>query len=190
MGTQIDPPSQAGEAPGDLVGQAPVLSLVQHTQANIPLYPAAASTPVARQQCFKDRQLAVLQQRLESSMHLLIAAVDKPDSQVQYLHTAAAFCPSGMYNKHVGPLSLVRAHIGLNHAQMTMRHDCSAERRTLCLAICPSLRIVEASNSAITNRTPPQQNGSGYQLQGQKGNRYRGRSRSRAPENKKGRNKS
>ena len=93
-GAKIQPGTVAGSALSDLFGKPPALGLVQHTKGKISLYEGVPSTPPARHQNYRDRQLVAVQQKLESAMHLLVAAIEKPDHQVDFLHTVGAFVRS------------------------------------------------------------------------------------------------
>ena len=100
MGTKHTPASQAGLALSDLFGSPPALTLVHQTKTKLPMYEGVPSTPIAKQQQFKDKLLAVVQQKLESTMHLMVNAVEHPAQQVEYLHTAAAFVRSAVKDIH------------------------------------------------------------------------------------------
>ena len=86
-GAKIQPSTVVGSALSDLFGKPPALGLIQHTKGKISLYEGVPSSPPARHQNYRDRQLVAVQQKLESAMHLLVAAIEKPDHQVDYLHT-------------------------------------------------------------------------------------------------------
>ena len=90
-GAKIHPSTVAGSALSDLFGQPPALGLIQHTKGKLSLYEGVPATPLARHQNYRDRQLVAVQQGLESAMHLLVTAIEKPDHQVDYLHTVGAF---------------------------------------------------------------------------------------------------
>ena len=100
MGAKQIPASYADQTLSDLMGRPPALTLIYQTKAKLPLYEGVPSTPMAKQQQFKDKQLAAVQQKLESTMHLMVNAVEHPEKQHEYLHTAAAFVRSAFEDIH------------------------------------------------------------------------------------------
>ena len=83
-----------GQPVSDLLGKTPELTLIQQTKSEVPLYAGVSSPPLARMQQFKDKQLAAVQQELESTVHLSVNAVGHHAQQLEYLHTTTAFVRS------------------------------------------------------------------------------------------------
>ena len=112
-GAKTQPSTDAGSALSDLFGQPPALGLIQHTKGKLSLYEGVPATPPARHQNYRDRQVAAVQQKLESAMHLLVTALEKPDHQVEYLHTVGAFVRSAfedLQQQRRGAIAGARRH--------------------------------------------------------------------------------
>ena len=107
------PVSLPGNALSDLLGKPPALALIQHTKTKVPLYERVPATAPARQQFYRDKQLTAVQQKLESTMHLMINGVENPQQQNQFLHTAAAFVRSAfedLQQQRRGAIAGARRH--------------------------------------------------------------------------------
>ena len=103
-GAKQIPASLAGQALSDLLGRPLALTLVHQTNTKLPQYEGVPSTPIAKQQQFKDKQLAAVQRKLESTMHLMVNAVDHPDKQHEFyiLPRLSCLLPLRIYTSSVG----------------------------------------------------------------------------------------